>query len=240
MADQTDTPFTEELPRLLRERGMSLRALAAMLGISDSHLSRVVRRADYKTPSADLTKRVAVALGLPSDYFPEFREAYVLEQIKSDSRLRNDLYVRLSRERRRRTSWRKHTFGMDSQVRDFGRCGEASLPEEHLLTMDSRSGLFRRNYDAAYDYFSPGFQSRVSRRGWVDDKLRDQPTASGMHFSGVSGDASEADVNLEFETSGLETSSSNTGCNDWVGSYHLVMAEGRWLIDSSHLSRTSC
>jgi hypothetical protein len=106
---------------------------------------------------------------------------------------------------------------MDSQVRDFGRCGEASLPEEHLLTMDSRSGLFRRNYDAAYDYFSPGFQSRVSRRGWVDDKLRDQPTASGMHFSGVSGDASEADVNLEFETSGLETSSSNTGCNDWVG-----------------------
>jgi transcriptional regulator with XRE-family HTH domain len=104
MADQTDTPFTEELPRLLRERGMSLRALAAMLGISDSHLSRVVRRADYKTPSADLTKRVAVALGLPSDYFPELREAYVLEQIKSDSRLRNDLYVRLSRERRRRTS----------------------------------------------------------------------------------------------------------------------------------------
>jgi hypothetical protein len=33
-------------------------------------------------------------------------------------------------------------------------------------------------YDTAYDYFSPGFQSRVSRQGWVADKLRDRPTVS--------------------------------------------------------------
>jgi transcriptional regulator with XRE-family HTH domain len=99
MAGQTDTPFTEEVPRLLKERGMSVRALAATIGISDSHLSRVLRRADYKTPSPDLTRKVALALGLPSDYFPEFREAYVVEQIKSDPKLRNDLYVRLSHTR---------------------------------------------------------------------------------------------------------------------------------------------
>jgi transcriptional regulator with XRE-family HTH domain len=101
MADQTDTPFIDELPRLLRERGMSLRALAATIGISDSHLSRVLRRADYKTPSPDLTRRVALALGLPPDYFLELREAYVLEQVRSDPELRNDLYARLTRERRR-------------------------------------------------------------------------------------------------------------------------------------------
>ena len=99
MAGQTDTPFVEELPRLLRERGMSLRALAAMIDISDSHLSRVLRRADYKTPSPDLTRRVALALGLAADYFPEFREAYVVEQIRSDPKLRNDLYARLTRGR---------------------------------------------------------------------------------------------------------------------------------------------
>jgi transcriptional regulator with XRE-family HTH domain len=100
MADQTDTPFIEELPRLLHDRGMSLRALAATIGISDSHLSRVLRRADYKTPSPDLTRRVARALGLPPDYFLEFREAYVIERIRSDPKLRNDLYARLIRDPR--------------------------------------------------------------------------------------------------------------------------------------------
>ena len=97
MADRTDTPFVDELPRLLRERGMSLRALAATIDVSDSHLSRVLRRADYKTPSPDLTRRVALSLGLPPDYFPEFREAYVVEQVRRDSKLRNDLYSRLTR-----------------------------------------------------------------------------------------------------------------------------------------------
>jgi transcriptional regulator with XRE-family HTH domain len=96
MADQTDTPFTQELPRLLKVRGISQRGLAAMIGISDSHLSRVLRRADYKTPSADLTRRVALALRLPPDYFPEFREALVIDQIRADATLRNELYVRLT------------------------------------------------------------------------------------------------------------------------------------------------
>jgi transcriptional regulator with XRE-family HTH domain len=100
MASQTDTPFTEKLPRLLKERGISVRALAATIGISDSHLSRVMRRADYKTASPQLTKRIALALGLPPDYFPEFREAYVIEQIKSDPKLRNDLYRRLQKRGR--------------------------------------------------------------------------------------------------------------------------------------------
>jgi len=100
MADQTDTPFIEELPRLLHDRGMSLRALAATIGISDSHLSRVLRRADYKTPSPDLTRKVARALGLPPDYFLEFREAYVIERIRSDPKLCNDLYARLIRDPR--------------------------------------------------------------------------------------------------------------------------------------------
>lgn len=100
MADQTDTPFTEELPRLLHDRGMSLRALAATIGISDSHLSRVLRRVDYKTPSPDLMRKVARALGLQPDYFLEFREAYVIERIRSDPKLRNDLYARLIRDPR--------------------------------------------------------------------------------------------------------------------------------------------
>jgi transcriptional regulator with XRE-family HTH domain len=95
VANATDRRFTEELPRLLEERRMSIRGLAAAVGVSDSHLSRVVRRADYKTASPDLTARVAAVLGLPSDYFREYREAYVIERIKGDPKLLNRLYSRL-------------------------------------------------------------------------------------------------------------------------------------------------
>jgi transcriptional regulator with XRE-family HTH domain len=81
---------------------MSQRALARQLRISDSHLSRVLRKADYKTASPELTARAAVALGLPKDYFPEFREALVLDRVRSDPALRNELYERLRRRRHQR------------------------------------------------------------------------------------------------------------------------------------------
>ena len=89
-------PFTEEVPDLLAERGMSLRALARAAGVSHGHLSRVLRREAYKTPSTDLTARVAEALDLPREYFPEFREGFVLERIQEDEALRERLYRRLS------------------------------------------------------------------------------------------------------------------------------------------------
>jgi transcriptional regulator with XRE-family HTH domain len=102
VAKKTDRAFTEEVPRLLAQHGMSIRALAAVVGVSDSHLSRVLRRADYKTPSPDLTKRVAEAFDMPADYFPEYREAFVIDQIRSDARLRNELYARLTRRTSRK------------------------------------------------------------------------------------------------------------------------------------------
>lgn len=95
LTEWTDVPFTTELPRLLLERGLSLRALAREIGINDSHLSRVVRRADYKAASPELTRRIAVALGLPPDYFPEYREAVVIGRIKNDPKLRDSLYRRV-------------------------------------------------------------------------------------------------------------------------------------------------
>jgi len=85
----------ETVPVLLEERGLSIRALAQRAGVTDAHLSRVLRAVNYKTPSADLARRVAVALDLPEDYFPEFREAFVIEKIRRDARLREQLYKRL-------------------------------------------------------------------------------------------------------------------------------------------------
>jgi hypothetical protein len=51
------SPFVEEVPRLLRERGLSIRALAREVGVTDGHLSRVLRRVNYKTPGPELARR---------------------------------------------------------------------------------------------------------------------------------------------------------------------------------------
>lgn len=96
MAARTDRPFIDEVPKLLRERGWSIRELARRADVTDAHLSRVLRRASYKTPSADLARRVALAFDLPLDYFPEFREAFVIERVQRDARLRDDFYRRLT------------------------------------------------------------------------------------------------------------------------------------------------
>jgi transcriptional regulator with XRE-family HTH domain len=92
---RTQAPFVEELPRLLSERGLSLRALARDVGVSDSHLSRILRAEAYKTVSADLAERVAVALGLDPGFFVEAREGFIIEQIKQHPRLRDRLYDEL-------------------------------------------------------------------------------------------------------------------------------------------------
>jgi S1-C subfamily serine protease len=98
----------------------------------------------------------------------------------------------------------------------------------------------QQRYDEAYDLFSPRLQAQFSRQGWVADKVRDRPRVSAIVFTGVAVDGNEADVDVGFTTVGRETSSNNTGCNVWNGSYHLVRIGGRWLIDATHLSRASC
>ena len=88
-------PFVEELPELLRARDLSIRALARSAQVDPAHLSRVLRGARGKTPSPDLVRRVTEALELPVDYFPEWREAVIIERIQADSRLRDRIYDRI-------------------------------------------------------------------------------------------------------------------------------------------------
>lgn len=96
-AERSDLPLREALPPLLAARGISLRAVAAKAGTTDPHLSRVLRGVDYKTASGDLAGRIALALRLPQDYFPEYREALVVSKIKNDNRLRDRLYDELTK-----------------------------------------------------------------------------------------------------------------------------------------------
>lgn len=100
MARRNQRSFLDEVPRLLAANEMSLRALGEEIKVSPSHLSRVLRRRDYQTPSGELARKVALAFGLPEDYFPEFRESVVLERVRGDAKLRDELYDRLTARRR--------------------------------------------------------------------------------------------------------------------------------------------
>lgn len=89
---QTDASFLKELPRLLEERAMSAHALAKKAGVNHSHLSRANRGKDYKSLSGALVARLGHALELPTGYFPEEREAVVIEEIRKNATLRDELY----------------------------------------------------------------------------------------------------------------------------------------------------
>src|SRR5262245_65872803 len=90
--ERTNTPFADEVPRLLEERGWSMRRLATEAGIEPGYLWKVIRRRGYKTPSIGMTEAVAVALGLQRDYFPEYRERVVVAQIKDDPGVRDEIF----------------------------------------------------------------------------------------------------------------------------------------------------
>jgi len=99
MPRRTNTPFVQDLPRLLKEQGFSVQSFALAIGVSQSHLSRVLRQVDYKTPSLSLMTKACEALGLPPDYFPDAREAAVIAAIKADPDLRDRLYDSISTDR---------------------------------------------------------------------------------------------------------------------------------------------
>lgn len=96
---RTDLPFSEELPRLLAERGLSQRALARSIGVNQSHLSRLAGVDPRLLPSKAVAAAVAEALGLSADYFVEYRRASVIEAMDTDAALRERLYALVTRRR---------------------------------------------------------------------------------------------------------------------------------------------
>lgn len=92
---QTDQSFAQALPELLVERNLSVNTLAKDVGKSQSHFSRGLRGIDKKFFSIDIIRQVRERLGLPAGYFPEEREAFVVECLQNDPALRERLYKRL-------------------------------------------------------------------------------------------------------------------------------------------------
>jgi transcriptional regulator with XRE-family HTH domain len=94
----THERFGDELADLLNERGWSQRRLATAVGVDPAHISRALATPEARRPSAALAGRVAIALGLPPDYFPEYREEQVIAAVRRDPQLRERLYRTLTRE----------------------------------------------------------------------------------------------------------------------------------------------
>jgi transcriptional regulator with XRE-family HTH domain len=63
--------------------------------VNQSFLSRALRHSDYKRPSTALMRAIAGVLGLPADYWVEVRESVVLDAVREDAALRDELYDRL-------------------------------------------------------------------------------------------------------------------------------------------------
>jgi transcriptional regulator with XRE-family HTH domain len=89
--ETTNRPFSKELPRLLKERGLTLRALARDIGgIDHAYLSRMIR--GQLPVNVQHVRRIARALGLSEDYFPEVREAAVVDAVRRRPKLRDEIY----------------------------------------------------------------------------------------------------------------------------------------------------
>jgi transcriptional regulator with XRE-family HTH domain len=82
-----DTPLTETLPALMRERGISYRQLAAQTRLLDrsarglSHSYLVNLAAGREIPSRRALELLATAFKLPPDYFAEYRLAELRRQL---------------------------------------------------------------------------------------------------------------------------------------------------------------
>lgn len=81
MAGQT--LFGAELTALRLERGLSLRALALLAGVSQGHLSNVSggTRGLGSPPTDELVERLAAALGVdPAEAFSDYRRRRAVEK----------------------------------------------------------------------------------------------------------------------------------------------------------------
>lgn len=96
---RTTLPFGEALAKLLDERGLSANRLAQLTGVSQPFLSRVMRGADYKTPSPALMSTVAEFFELPADYWREVREAFVSKHLREHPEELDRIYDQLREAR---------------------------------------------------------------------------------------------------------------------------------------------
>lgn len=108
-AHQTDVPCAEATRLILSERRMSIRSLARLADLNQSHLSRALREQDGRYLSVDTVRAIGAALGQEPGFFPEDRAAAVhdafSDYLQRNTQFRDELYEQLRSGR----TWRLST-----------------------------------------------------------------------------------------------------------------------------------
>jgi transcriptional regulator with XRE-family HTH domain len=94
---RTDVPIAEALPEILRDRDLSLRTLAATIGMSASHLSRALRGKGGRHLSLAAVEAIAAVVELPPSYFREYRTELAVAGVRADIALADRVFDSLKR-----------------------------------------------------------------------------------------------------------------------------------------------
>src|SRR5688500_2294815 len=92
-AQQTADPFPIEVKRLIKERGLTMRGLAAEASIDPGLLVRALQGKKRRSPN--VIAAVGAALGLPPFYSLEARANVLTVLMEKDPALVNELYYRV-------------------------------------------------------------------------------------------------------------------------------------------------
>lgn len=98
-SQRTDKTAKEELGDLLAQHDppISRNKLSRLLDISLGHVVRACSPKHRERFSGEALGRIALLLGLPEDYFIEYRYAYVAKRMREDSSICDKLYDLVSR-----------------------------------------------------------------------------------------------------------------------------------------------
>ena len=91
----SELPFGETLTRLMDDRGVTYRALAAQTGLSAGYLNHIVH-GNRPVPGNELVERLAKALDVEPAHFREYRIRFITERLDEMPDLVDRLYRRLA------------------------------------------------------------------------------------------------------------------------------------------------
>jgi transcriptional regulator with XRE-family HTH domain len=90
----SEDPFGPTVQRLMDERGVTYRQLAAQTGLSAGYLNHLVH-GNRPVPSNDVVTTLAGALEVEPEHFREFRLRSITERLEKMPELIDRLYKRL-------------------------------------------------------------------------------------------------------------------------------------------------
>lgn len=91
----SEEPFGTTIEKLMAERGLTYRGLAAKTGLSAGYLNHLVH-GNRPVPSKDVVARLAAALDVEPEHFREYRLRVISDRLEELPDLVDRLYRRLA------------------------------------------------------------------------------------------------------------------------------------------------